>query len=459
MRLISTLFMTVSVLAAATAARADVTISSAATSNMTCSNGFCQPTASKAVLNFSDLQNLLDAGNVTITTTGSGVQANNIDVTTTFGWTSKSGLTLDAWQSITFAAPVTDFGRGGVSLATNDGGSGGGLAFAIGSGQLTFASDANVLKINRHMYQLADSVRQLAAAIIANPGGHFALSRNANAQKDGPYYNPPIPVPFGGEFNGLGHAISNLEIADSSGNADGLFAILHRGSIASISLRNATVRGGATTGGLVGVNEGAVSNSFVGGFVHGDAAGGLIGQNTGTLTTSQSDASVEATESAGGVVGGNSGTISLSFATGDVSGTFAGGLLGYESTNATIENSYSLGNVVGGRGRNGSVGGFVGVNLASISSSYSTGSANLKKRKAEVGGFDGTNSGEFSDCYWDTDTSGTEQGGGGGSQTGLTGLTTAEFQSGLPAGFDPSIWGEVAYFNNGLPYLLANPPL
>jgi hypothetical protein len=41
---------------------------------------------------------------------------------------------------------------------------------------------------------------------------------------------------------------------------------------------------------------------------------------------------------------------------------------------------------------------------------------------------------------------------------GVTGLTTEQLQSGLPEGFDPSIWGESADINGGLPYLLANPP-
>ncbi|HEX4157327.1 MAG TPA: hypothetical protein VHY79_02555, partial [Rhizomicrobium sp.] len=101
MRLLHTFSATASVLvlAAATAARADVTISSDATANMSCVGGVCQPTASDAVLNVGDLENLLAAGNVTVTTTASGVQASNIDVTAKLGW-SANALTLDAYQSI-----------------------------------------------------------------------------------------------------------------------------------------------------------------------------------------------------------------------------------------------------------------------------------------------------------------------------------------------------------------------
>jgi hypothetical protein len=39
--------------------------------------------------------------------------------------------------------------------------------------------------------------------------------------------------------------------------------------------------------------------------------------------------------------------------------------------------------------------------------------------------------------------------------SGITGLTTTQFQSGLPSGFDSSIWAESASINEGLPYLIA----
>jgi hypothetical protein len=47
---------------------------------------------------------------------------------------------------------------------------------------------------------------------------------------------------------------------------------------------------------------------------------------------------------------------------------------------------------------------------------------------------------------------------GDGNVAGITGLTTAQFQSGLPTGFDPKIWAENPNINNGLPYLINNPP-
>jgi len=40
----------------------------------------------------------------------------------------------------------------------------------------------------------------------------------------------------------------------------------------------------------------------------------------------------------------------------------------------------------------------------------------------------------------------------------VTGLTTEQFQAGLPAGFQPPFWAESADINNGFPYLPSWPP-
>jgi hypothetical protein len=37
-------------------------------------------------------------------------------------------------------------------------------------------------------------------------------------------------------------------------------------------------------------------------------------------------------------------------------------------------------------------------------------------------------------------------------------LTSKQLKSGLPAGFDPTIWAEDPKINKGFPYLIANPP-
>jgi len=69
---------------------------------------------------------------------------------------------------------------------------------------------------------------------------------------------------------------------------------------------------------------------------------------------------------------------------------------------------------------------------------------------------------DLTNDYWDLETSGItdpSQGAGNVSNDpGITGLTDAQLKSGLPAGFDLTIWAQSPDINNGYPYLLANPP-
>ncbi len=75
-----------------------------------------------------------------------------------------------------------------------------------------------------------------------------------------------------------------------------------------------------------------------------------------------------------------------------------------------------------------------------------------------MGGLLGDSACESTNDYWDITTSGTDTGVGTNCQAGVTGLTTEQLQSGLPAGFDPTIWAQTPGINNGFPYLIYNPP-
>jgi hypothetical protein len=457
--------------ACATPASADVVISTDATQNMSCSGGVCAPTASDAVLNVTDLENLLASGNVSVVTTNGSVQANNIAINAAFSWSAANALTLDAYQSITFTAPVTDRGAGSVSLVTNDGGSNGLLSF-LGGNSLTVANLKNSLSINGVRHKLVSSIKTLAYVIAKHPKGAFALANDYDAKKDGLYRLLPIPLAFTGSFNGLGHSISNLAIADSTDSTLGFFYELTApGTISSIGLENVVVRASiffSVTGALVGVqNGGTVFNSWSTGKVnggYGSDTGGLVGHLTsnGAVTNAWSSAKVTNLNGggAGGLVGAmDSGAISSSFATGFVHEYLCvGGLVGSQYA-GSIANSYATGKVRSTDSRYADTGGFVGcTNGGNLASSYSTGSV----RKAvglNVGGFIGFSSGgSFSKCYWDTRTSGTDVGIGSGDKRGVKGISTKKLQSTLPEGFDPAIWAEDAAINNGFPYLIANPP-
>jgi hypothetical protein len=122
----------------------------------------------------------------------------------------------------------------------------------------------------------------------------------------------------------------------------------------------------------------------------------------------------------GGLVGSNEGTISTSYSTGSVWGDFyqVGGLVG--SNDWLITDSYSTVSVSGFE----SVGGLVGSNFGTIRNSYSTGSVSGGTDSTDVGGLVGYNyNADVYASFWDTETSGQ------GTSVRGTGRTTAEMMS------------------------------
>ena len=167
-----------------------------------------------------------------------------------------------------------------------------------------------------------------------------------------------------------------------------------------------------------------MQNIHVSGLVQGGDVGGLIGDVKGvSISNSYAEADVVGIGIAGGLVGilgdGHPGYITDSYALGNVSGNYAGGLAGFV-IGGGIESSYAGGTVTG---------------------------------QLPVGGLVGNgNPALVQNSYWDTTSSGVNTSSGG------TGLTTAQLKSGLPAGFDPAVWGIDAAINDGYPYLLWQVP-
>ena len=171
---------------------------------------------------------------------------------------------------------------------------------------------------------------------------------------------------FKGTFNGDNHTISGVYISGTS-DYQGLFGVLGSGGeIKNIGVEASYIKGKDYVGGLVGNNDGTVSNSY----------------STGTVSGEYE---------VGGLVGGNQGIVSNSYSTGTVSGSdYVGGLVG--SNRGIVSNSYSTGTISG----NSMVGGLVGMNFSNT----------------------------VSNSYWDTETSGKDIGIGGGIIIGVTGKTT-----------------------------------
>jgi hypothetical protein len=455
-----------------------VIISKAQTKNMTFAGGVYSPTADGAVLNVDDLENALAAGNVEVTTgNGSGGdEKGDIHFNAALTWSSASALTLDAYRAIFVVSPVTDAGTGALSVKIDDGGSGGFLTFLRG-GSISIWSLSNRLTINTKAFTLVADVKTLASDIAADPTGRFALASAYDASQDGHYSSAPIPA-FSGVFNGLGNAISNLTIRDHVAYDNvGFFGTLTGAKVSSILLTTEVLVAtgeGATSGGLAGtaqqsdVVQAGVTGKIFGPSLSSSPTGGLIGvSENGVVTDSYANVDLKAAgESLGGLVGYNNGIVSRSWAAGKTTGTvtnaLVGNLVGFNE-GGTIEDSYSTGSV---SARAESVlGGLVGYNNghSPLKESYSIGHVDVAGGTAGgLIGEDGNTEGWDQKCYWDTSTSGIanlSQGAGQpANDPGITGLTTAQLQAGLPAGFDPTVWAEDPKLNHGLPYLIANPP-
>lgn len=237
---------------------------------------------------------------------------------------------------------------------------------------------------------------------------HFVLMADLDmSDYSGTQYNiiGNAVTPFTGSFNGGGHVLSNLSYTTLSAvDYAGVFGYIQNAAIRNLIIENITLAsGGRNIGGLVGWNESSsVSNSYVSGTISGIGhVGGLAGRNNlGQVSTCHSAAWVGGTTVIGGLVGGNySGTFGDSSATGRVSGTgnYVGGLTGYNNK-GTIKACYVAGLI-------GNTGTYVG-GLAGWNSTGSTVTA----------------------CFWNTQTSGTSQGVGGGLSNGMEGKTTTQMR-------------------------------
>jgi hypothetical protein len=245
---------------------------------------------------------------------------------------------------------------------------------------------------------------------------HYVLGNDIDASETKNWNNgqgfEPIgdkDNPFTGSFDGRGYKIYNLYI-NTTRDFVGLFGYVGKeGIIKNVGLENVKISStGYDVGGLIGHNDGTVSNCYSTGSVNGqDFVGGLVGGNGGTVGTVSncySTGSVNGQDFVGGLVGFNGGTVSNCYSTGSVNGRgVVGGLIGWNS--GKVSNCYSTGSVNG----RGVVGGLIGVNHETVSNSYSTGSVNGQDF---VGGLIGTNNGKVSNCYSTGSVNGQDEVGG-----------------------------------------------
>ncbi|MGI4849045.1 MAG: YDG domain-containing protein [Janthinobacterium lividum] len=457
----------------------------------------------------------LESTDVTISTAGPGTDAGTITVNGQFSWGNGRTLTLRADTDIVLtpntvmsmekqSAVGLDYSHGNLVLKAAAGGTGKGT-FSMGAGAkidvgrfgpagVPNSSEGNVTlyytpanfaapevfgrdRIDARslttwlMVANAEQLQAMgssAAALKSN----FALAADIDASGTRQWNQnagfAPVgdsKVAFSGNFDGMGHTVSNLYInRPRSTEGVGLFGQTQGGVISNVGLIDADITGGtAATGALAGFSgstivdsyaSGQAGNSWQGSKVTGSgngadgaagtaATGGLVGSNRGAILRSYSDAAVNGARYAGGLVGKNLGRVELSYSTGAVSGTenvggFAGGNESRGGSTASISNVYSTGAVHGST----NVGGLVGENAGDIANAYSqSAGVSVEGQPAgKAGGLIGQQlGGQLSgSLFWDIESAGVDNGCACAQAVG-TGLRSASMMIGLH-GLDEASW-------------------
>jgi hypothetical protein len=223
-------------------------------------------------------------------TVKTGTVAASLGVLSPLAWATTHRLTLDSFQSIHIRAPIVVQGTAGLTLTTNDGGSGGDYDFnPATSGSVTFWDTASSLVINGQSYTLVNDLNTLNKDVFRDPNGYYALAGSYDASVDGVYSHAPVAVDLDGTFEGLGNQVSNLTVFDpAAARGVGLFSSVGTGGVLrDIHLSNLKLNAGnkVFVGGLVGaagdatILDATVSGSVIAG--SDTMTGGLVGYASG----------------------------------------------------------------------------------------------------------------------------------------------------------------------------------
>jgi len=149
----------------------------------------------------------------------------------------------------------------------------------------------------------------------------------------------------------ISHSFSHGNVDGGGDNVGGLAgrAINTLGSI-SDSYSTSNVKGSNYVGGLVGLAQTPVENSYARGSVYASVnyAGGLIGSTTDTVSLSYAENDVIGSTHTGGLIGHlNGGSVSKSYAKTSTNVVNGGGLIGVIENTASVNQSYALGTLTG----------------------------------------------------------------------------------------------------------------
>ena len=253
---------------------------------------------------------------------------------------------------------------------------------------------------------------------------------------------------FSGVLEGGGHTISHMTMTGT--NYLGLFGQLS-GRIDNLEVVDVDISGlGDYVGGLAGSLNGNIRACHSSGKVWGkNRVGGLIGEHEGgAIVKCGSTSVVDGSAYVGALVGylEDDAMIAACYSGGSADGVQdVGGLVGYNR--GSITSSYASGTAYS----QVSVGGLVGINAGSIVTSYS--STEVEARADHVGGLVGYNTGTVAFCYSTGGSSAGRVGGDRGYVGGLVGRNNnghiiSSYSTGRVSGFS-NVGGLVGYSTGG----------
>ena len=294
-----------------------------------------------------------------------------------------------------------------------------------------YAADADISTGAAYKISTEESLRAFAAAVKADDGngtyahagvtlylaGDIALTGTWTPVGSTATYVGDF---FAGTFDGCGHTISGLNVQGSKVN-QGLFAAINKATIRNLNV-SGTVSCGTKNyvGGIVGkVQAGTIENCSFSGSVTGGYTGGIAGG-----------------------LNSNNVTISGCVNAADVTGTTAGGILGYWKNTAAIRDCYNTGSVTG----SAKAGGIVGqLQKGSIENCYSTGV--VGGTAAQFGGIFAFSNAAVKNCYYTLPEAETL----GGTAAAAAHITSPE---GLADKLGNAFKEDTAGANNGYPILV-----
>lgn len=243
---------------------------------------------------------------------------------------------------------------------------------------------------------------------------------------------------FEGAFDGQGNEIGGLEINRPAQSNIGLFGV-SEGTIENVVVTDANITGGdRRVGGLLGLlsDGGEVLGSTVRNttITGNKSVGGIVGEDFNNTSKSVLESIVRNTtvtgdNLVGGLVGALSGGVAKSVihdttVTGE--GFSIGGLVG-ESTGKVSASAVRYGDISGQFNVGGLVGALFDTTEGSASEVVASFAAGEVSAEQTVGGIVGANQGAITASYWDTETTTQDTGTGKGGGD-MIGLRTEEMQ-------------------------------